>query len=1150
MSRILFLLPLVLGFGMVTGANAQTSNCQPALGTSILDVNNVRASIYNNGGLFWRGGAPVYEVPKGSGVSAIFASGIWLAGEVGGQLRAAATRYGPWEFWAGPLDENGNAPADCSVYDKTYKVSKADVEAYEVTGTAPPDLRGWPTGLGAPTLDANGDRIPFDINVPLASRADRVIDLAAGERPAILGDMSVWWVMNDRGNLHEATDAAPIGLEIHGLAFAFNIAGDIGNTTFYKYNMFYKGDVPLENAYLGIFSDPDLGNFDDDYVGTDTTLGLGYVYNADNDDEGGYGAAPPAAGYDFFQGPIVPSAGDSALVSGEYIQDFKNLEMTTFAFYNNGGAVNGDPSSGADYYNYMQGNWKDGQPFSFGGNGRDFSTTDTRFIFPGDPVSGEGWSEFNPDPIGQTLAPIDPADRRFVMSTGPFSINPGDQQEIVFGLVWARGSDNLDSVTKLRQADALAQSAFDVNFVLPVPPAMPEVSVTEADGQIVLEWSNSPRGNNYLESYVEFDPFGSVDDPNYEFEGYRVIQFADASDQVGRVIATYDVPNGVTRVIEDGIIGEPSFISAEGSDSGVQTFHTIPNLTNYRTYYFGVQAFAYNEPSFPKIFPSPINRFEVIPSRSTDVFSEAAVTAASSADVPDLVGDRTGVGEGRVWADVVNPASVTGESYTVEFYEIAADPGKAFENTIKPDTEAEEVDDKLTGREASTAFKTSAEGEITYDIKRGGTTIFDGSVLDGPAPLREDLIVIDGLLWSIVGPVADVKGFAAVANNAGPIEPFDMGTFAFNSNGFPMLEANGVTPEGSYPSADRPTRGVQQSTNNSAWGIATGPSGAGAGYGNAAGPFNVGDNGYVGRSIRETWSTIGADDFEWRFDQACLDAIDGTIAEGDCLAWRGFSDGELVEVPFSFWNVGLDPADTSDDYRMIPLICEAACGHPGTEFTFDIAGDIETSGGLNDPYTDWVYFYKPEDNGATPGEQGYTDFFFGTGDVGDRTFSRQVLLNWNGGEVPPYDADLPEPGTIFRYITYNPIAAGDMFALTTTGLQPRAQTVAEQELSLESIGITPNPYKGASEYERSQLIPEVRFTNLPDKATIRVFTLSGALVRTFEKNSPDRTLVWNLTTNNSLPIASGVYLIHIETDMGTKVIKFGAALQSVFLNTF
>ena len=54
---------------------------------------------------------------------------------------------------------------------------------------------------------------------------------------------------------------------------------------------------------LAQWSDPDLGNANDDYVGCDTTLSLGFVYNGDNNDESGYGAAPPAMGYDFFQGP-------------------------------------------------------------------------------------------------------------------------------------------------------------------------------------------------------------------------------------------------------------------------------------------------------------------------------------------------------------------------------------------------------------------------------------------------------------------------------------------------------------------------------------------------------------------------------------------------------------------------------------------------------------------------------------------------------------------------------------------------------------------------------------------------------------------------------------------------------------------------------
>ncbi len=1157
LSRILLLLPLVLGLGLVN-ANAQsTSNCQGALGEAFLDVNNVRARILNNGGLFWRGSPHVYEVPKGGGSNAIFASGIWLAGEVGGQLRAAASRYGPWEFWAGPLDENGNAPADCSIFDKVFKVSVADVEAYDVSGTATPDLRDWPTGLGAPTLDANGEMIEFDITVPLADRVNRVVDLAGGERPAILGDMTLWWVMNDRGNIHEATDAAPIGLEVHGTAFAFNTAGDIGNTTFYKYNIFYKGDVPLENAYLGIFSDPDLGNFDDDYVGSDTTLGMGFVYNADNDDEGGegYGQSPPAAGYDFFQGPIVPSPGDSALVGGEFIQDFRNLKMTTFAFYNNDGSVTGDPVTGSDYYNYMQGRWKDGQAFTVGGNGRDFSTEPTSFIFPGDPVTSTGWSEVNPDPVGGTLGPIDPADRRFVMATGPFVIEPGDQQEIVFGLVWARGTDNLDSINRLRQADALAQAAFDVNFELPSPPVSPEVSVTELDGQIILEWQNSPRSNNFLESYSESDPFAPDDNKNYDFEGYRVIQFADAADQVGQVIATYDVPNGVTRII-DGVPGEPTEVVAAGTDAGVQTFHAINNLTNYRTYYFGVQAYAYNEPSFPKVFPSPITRVEVIPTRSEDVLSDAAITAAQVTGDPDILVENAGVGEGFVAVDIVNPARVTGDVYTVEFYEAEFAEKASFEPVSIEEEGEKEADEIPVSRNGQVAEKSaSAATAITYDIKRNGTVVFDGTASGGPAPQRSNVVVIDGLQWSVEGPAPGIKGFAMTSNAAGPLDPFDMAAFAFNSNGFPTLLGSGVVddvpiPGTSFP--DRPQRDYQQSTNSSAWGMHTGGGGRSAWS-------NDGGQSFVERSLRNGVDVVGSDDYDMFFSQECADAMDGDVQEGDCMGWRAFSDGAIFEVPFELWNRGTSPGP-EDDYRMIPVVCEEACGAGTESFSYDLGvTDHAVSGAENDPYTDWVYWYNPEDNGAAPGADGYNSFFFGTGTNGAELIARTVLVNWNGGATPPdstlgigerYSAELPETGSNIRILTLKPNQPGDVISVSTAGLGTRAMSAAEAEAALESIGITPNPYKGASEYERSQLIPEVRFTNLPNEATIRIFTLSGSLIKTFEKNSVDRTLVWDLTTENDLPIASGVYLVHVETDMGTKVIKFAAAMRTFRLNTF
>ena len=138
---------------------------------------------------------------------------------------------------------------------------------------------------------------------------------------------------------------------MQGSAFAFQTADALNNTTFYKYKFIYKGDAPLEETFIGLWSDPDLGQFTDDYVGSDTTLGLGFVYNGDPLDEGsaGYGTSPPALGYDFFQGPLVNTDGQDNDGDGEVDEADERLKMTRFVYYNNDGTAQGNPSGAPDY---------------------------------------------------------------------------------------------------------------------------------------------------------------------------------------------------------------------------------------------------------------------------------------------------------------------------------------------------------------------------------------------------------------------------------------------------------------------------------------------------------------------------------------------------------------------------------------------------------------------------------------------------------------------------------------------------------------------------------------------------------------------------------------------------------------------------------
>ena len=67
---------LAIWLFLAVGANAQDlGTCKSGEAQAFLNVNNVRAAIYNAGNLFWRGSGAIYTVPQGMGVNAIFAAG-------------------------------------------------------------------------------------------------------------------------------------------------------------------------------------------------------------------------------------------------------------------------------------------------------------------------------------------------------------------------------------------------------------------------------------------------------------------------------------------------------------------------------------------------------------------------------------------------------------------------------------------------------------------------------------------------------------------------------------------------------------------------------------------------------------------------------------------------------------------------------------------------------------------------------------------------------------------------------------------------------------------------------------------------------------------------------------------------------------------
>jgi hypothetical protein len=112
-------------------------------------------------------------------------------------------------------------------------------------------------------------------------------------------------------------------------------------------------------------------------------------------------------------------------------------------------------------------------------------------------------------------------------------------------------------------------------------------------------------------------------------------------------------------------------------------------------------------------------------------------------------------------------------------------------------------------------------------------------------------------------------------------------------------------------------------------------------------------------------------------------------------------------------------------------------------------------------------------------------------------------------------------------------------------VQDDADKLAE---ALEMINVVPNPYYAFSEYERNRLDTRVKITNLPEVCTVNIYTVNGKLVRTFKKDSEVTSLDWDLNNSKGIPVAGGVYLIHVDVPgVGERILKFFGGMRQVDL---
>lgn len=978
----------------------------------------------------------------------------------------------------------------------------------------------WPVELGAPFYDNNGNGVydpPTD--EPGLQNADQVI----------------WFVCNDlaEGTTSSLYGSQPIGLELQVTIWGYHSEGPLGQATYHRFRLINKSGFPADSMFIAAkWSDPDLGDYTNDFVGCDSILDMGYCYNGypTDPDYQQFGLPPAAIGYAILQGPIVPSPGDTAWFDFRKIPDFKNLPMTSFGYNATGDPVP-DPILG-DYEGTLQWyNWLNGYiPFAdtlnlfpyIHGCGS-FAGRPTKFPLNGDPVTGIG----DIDGCGSNLSP---GDRRMTINTGPFTLQNGDTQEVVFAVVGGidPNGDHLSAVAKLKENVQLIRSQF------PEPMALPQVS----------HRTNFPT-NTTTELLVRADL--------NEFSGVTgsEVNFApETGSEPGFNLQLFDDGMHNDSLAGDNIWGNTVTIdNRKYPFRGDLTVHTstdqqtyegvyahlrlrpLPDFSNWRVVWEnGQQDFSINNSEKVHLAFDLQNRDNLNPISNAAILNYEPISLNQVIQISQAIPPGGTVSSDSSYFILLGPS--TGDSLTFS-YRLQFDNHSVVLSTTRPvvpwspppawgDTLAvnsirgvtENVfpvvaDENLLNGHLYmiTFFEDAVSLELRWqliDLTTAVIKVDNGIVTSAPNFPHP---VVDGILWMVTDTGTDYTSFRVVANAAGTLDPPEQGCFAFNNNGFPFLNGS-----------DRPDPARQQ-TNGSTWGIHTGM------ISGNDGTFEFFKDRVTQGGAR--WPLIVPDDWEIRFT-----AGPNWGFEPLAFVTGQTTGGTPMQMPFEIWNIGNNtPDDPSDDYRLFPYLIDSEA-----DGMFNIAPiDHILSNGVNDPETDWFYWVIPADQ--TSGQAGYMAIeneittnpsvheYLGPLTAGTDAMRRMVLVNFNGGDVtdPTFPANLnavmPEEGTVFRIITSKPNFPGDTLrVLGSVG-------IAEQQTPdvFELHQNYPNPFNPET-HIRFSLAHKV-------KVKLEIFNVLGQRVKTLVDNdmAPGKhEMLWNGRNDAGNRVSSGIYFYRIE----------------------
>ncbi len=1014
--------------------------------------------------------------------------------------------------------------------------------------------------------------------------------------PAFLGDQAsapdeeVYYVVDDFSD--QEWDYTPfpsdstigglgLDMEVRVLQFNNSLAEDI---MFLVYTVTNASEKKLENIFFGMHGDPHVGgksDWSDDYADFIDPLGnslrltdvpqraRSMVYSWDEDQKGMFGRPTGYFGWKFLESPsnnidgldndddgIVDESPDNS--AGYYI-DGINVPLTDgiddIAKYTE---IYGAPKP--RFSGDEDGDWDPTKDdVGIDGIGPDSENYPGADYGEGDGVPSQGWysdingdGDYNPgEPVGDDRLPglkwagselnfglrdisesdqiglssfhaaqyhnssnvpkednlmwdwlssdsliidaelVNGGDNIFNFGTGPLNLDLGESQRFSMAILFGNNIDHLilnaETSTRILESD----------YRFAKPPNKPNLSVVPGDGRVTLFW------DDYAEE--SFDPFIRT----FDFQGYKIYRSRDPKFQdvktvtdgfgnpfIGEGIAQFDLDDSLKGFHPVEFLGRGVKYYI-GSNSGLVHEFIDSTVTNGITYYYALAAYDGGSLKFDIPPTETQTIIDVDPVTGKMKFDVNTAMATPMKTVPGMVDAEAGVGgvpdldagnsTGSLIVKIIEPMDVQNKLYTIEF----------------ADKDRYSVFDSTGNKDSFISKDTVFVNLMKQNIKESSIVVKDA----GGNVIKKSKYIVKAADGKIRGNKPNDLPAGEAFNIEYRFYPVSNSVLIDSSDANPVFDGMRLFVQNDKLDLSQKRTGWNENVETNIIDFAL-------------------------------WSTSNADyigtphvqyraDWEIRWVDLADTASDGSWNSGDSVL--GVPAMSLASVPFNIVNIS--EVDSLGNYVK-------------ANYMLDETKTPETKNGK----WDWGegLILRPTNPGGASEVSYLVKFSLRPDTLSfDTTFAVQppdsvISIDTTVAKfVPIY----PKAGDVYNVRTDKPFMAGDKYSYTSKAGEIDKSKVA---MSLDDIKVVPNPYVGFSMAEEPGRLPGsrggrvIQFRNLPEECTIRIYTVTGELVKEIYKNNLTSYATWNLLSYEGHRIAYGVYIYHVEVPgVGEKIGRIG-----------